>query len=292
MSKSEVRLAVPNKGRLSEKAVEVLRRAGIRLDYSNERKLFATALGGGLKVLFLRAADIPEFVSDGIVDAGITGYDLVAEQDRPVELLSDLGFGKCRLVVAVPSEAPYAKAADLPAGTKVATSFPNVSRAWFRDQGLDVRIVPVSGATEVTPHIGLAEAIVDLVSTGSTLAMNNMRELDGILASSARLIANAAALKDPEKGPRLLELRFALDSVVAAEGKRYLLADVPEEALEEIRQFLPGIAGPTVVDIAGSDGMVAIQVVVDEEDIYGAVNRLKALGAKGILVVPIDRMVP
>jgi ATP phosphoribosyltransferase len=275
-----LRLAVPNKGRLSEEAVDLLHRAGIRLQGSSDRKLFASALDGRLQVLFLRAQDIPEFVADGTVDAGITGLDVIQESGADV---------RRRLVVAVPEASAAKTPKDLPAGTRIATSFPNLARQHFRKLGRKVKVVPVSGACEVTPMLGVADAIVDLTSSGSTLAMNHLREAGTLLQSTAQLISARTVAAEVKAG--LDQLQFALESVLAAAGKRYLLADLPRKALKEVQTFLPGVAGPTVVDIAGHPDLVAIQVVVDEADIYDAVHRLKLLGGRGILVVPIDRMV-
>jgi ATP phosphoribosyltransferase len=284
-----LRLAIPNKGRLSEEAVDLLRRAGIVLQGSSERKLFASALGGRLQVLFLRAQDIPEFVADGTVDAGMTGLDVVQESGVDIRKRLDLGFGACRLVLAVPEGSPIRSPKDVPADTRIATSFPNLAKIHFAKLRRKVRIVPVSGACEVTPMLGVADAIVDLTSSGSTLAMNHLREAGTLVESTCHLIA--ARKVDPVVREELDRLQFALESVLAAAGKRYLLADIPRKALKEVESFLPGVAGPTVVDIAGKPHLVAIQVVVDESEIYDAVHRLRKLGGTGILVVPIDRMV-
>jgi ATP phosphoribosyltransferase len=282
-------LAVPNKGRLSEEAIDLLRRAGIVLQGSSERQLFANALGGRLQVLFLRAQDIPEFVADGTVDAGMTGLDVVRESGVDVRRRLDLGFGRCRLVLAVPEASPVKSPKDIKAGTRIATSFPNLAKKHFARLNRKVRIVPVSGACEVTPMLGVADAIVDLTSSGSTLAMNSLREAGTLMESSCHLIA--ARKVHRAVSDELDRLQFALESVIAAAGKRYLLADLPRKSLKEVQTFLPGVAGPTVVDIAGKPDMVAIQVVVDEAEIYDAVHRLRKLGGHGILVVPIDRMV-
>ncbi|HUR63014.1 MAG TPA: ATP phosphoribosyltransferase [Candidatus Thermoplasmatota archaeon] len=285
-----LRIAIPNKGRLADEAVELLRRAGITLQGLGERSLFATALGGRLQVLFLRARDIPGFVAEGTVDAGMTGADQVAEADAHVDRRLDLAFGACRLVLAVPEASGWRKAADLPDEVRVATSFEHLTRAYFHRMGRKARIVPVSGAVEITPTLGIADAVTDLTQSGSTLATNRLRAIDTLLTSTCWLIA--APRLAPEIAEELERLQFALASVLAARGKRYLMADLPRAALDEASRFLPGVEGPTVVDIAGRPGLVAIQVVVDEADIYDAVHRLKRLGATGVLVLPIDRMVP
>lgn len=284
-----LRIAIPNKGRLCDDTIQLMRRAGIHLRGSSDRKLFATALDGRLHVMYLRAKDIPEFVADGTVDAGITGLDVVRESGAELTLRSDLGFGSCRLIAAVPNEHAAKSTKDLPQGCRVATSFPNLTREFFAAQGQTVQVVEVTGACEVTPTLGVAEAITDLTSSGSTLAMNHLREIGLILASTCHLVAPAKS--DPVVADELDRLQFALDSVVAARSKRYLLADIPRSQLDSIRSFLPGLAGPTVVDIAGDPDTVAIQVVIDENAVFDAVHELKERGGRGILIVPIDRLV-
>lgn len=284
-----LKLAVPNKGRLSDDALSVLRRAGIHLRGSSDRKLFATALDGRVQVLFLRAKDIPAFVADGAVDAGITGSDVSLESGLDLVLRTDLGFGTCRLVVAVPAGSPWNSPEDLPDGVRIATSFPHLTESYFQAMGKPVRIIPVSGACEVTPTLGVADAITDLTSSGSTLVMNHLREAGTIATSTCHLIT--APTVAVEVADTLDRIVFALESVIHARDQRYLLADLPRAALDQVRSFLPGLAGPTVVEIAGDPDTVAIQVVVREDMIFDAVQRLKEVGGRGILVVPIDRMV-
>lgn len=285
-----LKIAIPNKGRLSDDAVRVLERAGIALRGSSDRRLFASALGGRIQILFVRAADIPEFVADGSVDGGITGHDVLQESGLDLPQRVDLGFGRCRLVLAVPQDHAAQAPGDLPDGVRVATSFPRLTKAYFERLGTQVRIAPVTGACEVAPTLGVADVITDLTSTGSTLAMNHLREMDTLLESTCRFVTGPDV--DPDVQEEMERVVFALESVVAASGKRYLLADIPRTALDDVRGFLPGMAGPTVVDIAGDPDTVAIQVVVDEADIFDAVHRLRTLGGKGILVVPIQRLVP
>ncbi len=285
-----LKIAIPNKGRLADDATAVLRRAGIHLHGSSERKLFASALGGRIQVLFLRAQDIPAMVADGTVDGGITGLDVIQESGAKVVDRLDLGFGRCRLVAAVPVGHPAQEPSDLPDGTRIATSFPGLTKAYFEGLGKNVKITEVSGACEVTPALGVADAITDLTSSGSTLVMNHLREIGLILQSTCRFIS-CPTLEEP-LADELDRVVFALKSVVAAEGKRYLMADLPRVALTEVREFLPGIAGPTVVEIAGDPDTVAIQVVVDDTEIFDAVHRLQRIGARGILVLPIERLVP
>jgi len=243
-------------------------------------------------VLFVRASDIPGFVEEGVADIGITGLDIVEESGRRVERLLDLGFGRCRLVVAVPNESKAATAADLPENARVATSFPNLARRFFAARGAKVHVVEVSGATEVTPHMGVADAIVDLVSSGSTLAMNHLRETDVILHSSAHVVGNGSLHRDAAKAAKAREFLEALEAVVRARGKAYLMANVPRAKLADVRRILPGISGPTIMDIMDHNEMVAAHAVVDERALHRIVRDLKEIGATGILVLPIERLVP
>lgn len=287
-----ISIAVPNKGRLSDGAVQLLERAGLGTDATPaNRQLLAMAWKGRVRVLFVRAQDIPELVEDGLADLGVTGLDLILETGKKVKTLMDLRFGRCRLIAAAPEKRRVRSVKDLPKAFTVATSFPNLTRKYFRTMKRDVKIVPVSGATEIMPHIGVADVITDLTATGSTLAMNDLVEIGSLQESTAQLITNAKSLKDPAKRRLIEDVHFAIASVVHARGKRYLMADVPTDRLEDVRRLLPGIAGPTVMDIYGRKGIKAVHVVVDEEEVYEAMRKLKAIGARGILVVPVDRMV-
>jgi ATP phosphoribosyltransferase len=278
------RIAIPNKGRLSQAALDLFERAGLKAEFRADRALVAR-LGDAFQAIFVRAQDIPEFVADGAAEFGITGADLIEESNRPeVTELLDLGFGKCRLIVAVRDDSPVDTPEALPEGTRVATSFPGLARRYFESLGVPIRIVPVSGAAEIAPHIGVADVIVDLSSTGSTLRVNGLREVGTILHSSARLIGNADADGS--------ELTPSLESVLRAEKKRYLMTNVPRDRLEEVREVLPGISGPTIVDILDQGRWVAAHAVVDEDKVHRTIARLKALGAEGILVTRIERLLP
>jgi ATP phosphoribosyltransferase len=286
-----ITLAVPNKGRLSEKSVELLARAGLRAELTSERALVAS-LGDDFQAIFVRAADVPEFVADGAAQVGITGADRVAESGRDVETLLDLGFGRCRLAVAVPESSGVRAPADVRPGTRVATSFPRLARAFFERAGVPVEIACVSGAAEVAPHLGVAEVIVDLVSTGSTLRVNGLREVATVLESSACVIGRRPWDATPDVRDRVRELLAALESVLRAVEKRYVMANVPRDRLAQVREVLPGITGPTIVEVLDGGGWVAAHAVVDEARIYQTIARLKALGAEGILVTRIERLMP
>lgn len=287
-----LRIAIPNKGRLSEKALELFETAGLKAEFRAERALVAS-LGDDFQAIFVRAQDIPEFVADGAAELGVTGADLVDEAHREevVEVL-DLGFGHCRLVVAVREESPYRSPEEVPDGTRVASSFPGTSRRYFEDLGTNIQVVPVSGAAEIAPHLGVADIIVDLTSTGSTLRVNGLRELATISESSARLVANRSVLDDSVAAPIVTQLATALESVLRARTKRYLMSNVPRARLDEVRQVLPGISGPTVVDVLDQGDWVAVHAVVDADRVYQTIARLKELGAEGILVTGIERLMP
>jgi ATP phosphoribosyltransferase len=286
-----IRIALPNKGRLAAATRELLEQAGLEIEAAGERALTASLCGEFL-ALFVRAEDIPELVADGAADVGITGRDLVAEAGRPLEILLDLGFGRCRLAVAGREEDGPAGVASIPAGTRVATSFPRLAGEYFERQGIDVTLVPISGAAEIAPHLGLADLIVDLVSSGSTLKINGLREIATVLESAAVLVARPEALAAEESGRRIRELVTAVESVLRAQDKRYLMANVPRSALTEAKRILPGISGPTIIDVLNGGDVVAAHAVVDRAEVYRTIARLKELGATGILVTRIERLMP
>lgn len=286
-----LRVALPNKGRLSDRALALLEEAGLKAAFRADRALTAE-LGPDFQAIFVRADDIPEFLADGAAEVGVTGADLVAESGRDVQEVLDLGFGACRLVLAVRDESPVRSADDLPQGTRVATSFPRIATRYFEELGTRIEIAPVTGATEIAPHLGVADAIVDLTSTGSTLRVNGLREVETLLTSSARLVASPAALSDPETHAHVEQLATALESVLRAQAKRYLMTNVPKDRLDRVREVLPGINGPTIVDVLDDDGFVAAHAVVDADRVYQTIARLKELGAEGILVTRIERLMP
>ena len=285
-----LRLAVPNKGRLSERSVEILKQAGLEIEDSNDRKLFANVKGRDFAVMFVRASDIVNFVSKGAVDVGITGKDLVLEAGLDVRTVYDLNFGHCRLSVAAPEDSGIDDIAGIKDGSVVATSFPNMTRRYFAEAGKGIEITAISGAAEVTPHIGVADLIVDLVSSGSTLKVNHLKEVAVVAESNAVVVVNESSYRRMRE--EIDELVAAIESVESAADKKYLMADVPTRSLDAVRRYFPGIAGPTVMTIAGRDDIVAIHVVIDKDKAYDAIMKLKKLGASGILIVPIDRMVP
>ena len=281
-----LRVALPNKGRLSEDVKVLFDDAGLPIRGSSERSLRARI--GDYEALFVRAQDIPEFVADGAADVGITGWDLVTETNRSLTQLLDLEFGRCRLVVAATEESGLTQLTQLAPGTRVATCFPGITRRFFEQRGFAVQVVPVSGAAEIAPHLGIADVVVDLTSTGSTLKVNGLREVETVLESSARLVARDDAATRTEAR----ELTLALSSVLRARGQRYLMANVPRERLAAVRECLPGLNGPTLSELMGGGRFVAMHAVVPAEAVFRTVARLQGLGCEGILVTRIERLVP
>ena len=284
-----VRIAVPNKGRLNQSAIRLMNKIGFPVPDSGSRTLLAEFGKGRYQILLARAQDIPEFVEMGAADLGITGLDLVKETSRNVETIIELDFGKCRLVVAVPEDSAIKSVEDVKDGSTVATCFPNLTRAFFSEKGKRIEIAEVSGATEVAPQVGLADVITDLTETGSTLKLNHMKEVGIVLESKAVMIVNSASMVN--KKERIDEVIDAIKSVMNASRKRYLMANVPKASLANLNTLLPGISGPTVMNIYGRDDLVAIHAVTNEDEINAVIAMLKSIGATGVLVVPIERMV-
>jgi ATP phosphoribosyltransferase len=284
--RDRLRLAVPNKGRLVEPTVELLRDAGLVFE-EHERSLVARVRNFDLDILFVRTNDVIEFVGDGVADIGITGEDLLAETGAELPRLRALGYGQCRLAAAVPSDSQLNRLDDL-RGLRVATAHPNTARRFFATAGLGVDVISISGAVEVAPRLGLAEAIVDLVSTGSTLVMNGLRPIADVLASEAILIANPTALVD--RATAIGAVETMMSAVIAARDRKYLMMNAPAARLPELEQLLPGLESPSVIPLA-HEGMIAIHAVVGADDVWGLLPRLKAAGASGILVLPIEKIV-
>ena len=283
-------IAVPNKGRLSARAIGILNKVGFGIPEDPGRTLAMSIGKGRYKVLFARADDIPEFVENGAVDLGITGLDIVMETGRSVGLRMPLDFGRCRLVVAAQDSSRFSEPGQVPDGTRVATSFPRLTVEYFRKLGRKIETVRMTGATESAPQLGVAELVADITETGSTLKMNHLREIGAILESQAVLIANAGSLE--AKSKEIEETRSAIASVLNARRKRYVMANVPKGVLNDLPLLLPGISGPTVMNIIGRDDFAAVHAVVGEDEVNAIVALLKMNGATGILVFPIERLIP
>lgn len=278
-----LRLALPNKGRLAEPAVALLRDAGLDFELS-ERRLTTSARNYPLELLFVRTEDIAEYVADGVVDLGITGRDLVAERANGLDPILELGFGACTLVLAAPRNGSVQRAEDL-VGRAIATGFPRLTAAFLAERGIDAQLVEVHGAVEVAPQLGVADAVVDLVATGSTLRLNGLRPLATLLESEAVLVRCGGA-QDARVDPLVAMLRSVLD----ARGKEYMMMNAPASALDTIRSLIPGLSGPTVMPLA-DPAMIAVHSVVERSELWRLVPALKAAGARDILVVPIEKVI-
>jgi ATP phosphoribosyltransferase len=282
-----IRLAVPNKGRLKDPSVQLLRDAGLSFELA-ERTLSVRMANVDLDLLFVRTEDVAELVADGVADLGITGQDLLAEFGARLPPLLELGYGHCRLVAAVPKESPAEKVDDF-AGFRVATAHPRTTEDFFRQRGITITAVPLRGSVEVAPKLGIADGIVDLVSSGSTLLLNGLRPVDTIITSQAVLVVNPEALAT--RSGDLQQVATMLRAVVAARGKRYLLLNAPLSAAAAIEALIPGLESPSLVPLA-EQGMVAVHSVVDADDIWRLLPELKAAGGSGILVLPIEQLIP
>ena len=277
-----VRLAVPNKGRIATPIMELMEKSGLHLLDSGDRRLISRTPDPHIEVLFARPIDIPEYVANGAADLGITGRDMVRERGSDVDELLDLQMGSARLVLAVSEESCFSSPEDL-AGARVATEFPAITRDYFRRLGINVTIVPVGGACEATPYLGIADAIVDLVSSGTTLRQNHLVAIGEVLESTTVLIANKQARVGKEE--KIDEIVLAFESVLRAGGQCYLMMNVHRSNLEEVKSVLPGLSGPTVMEVASKEDMVAVHAVVSEERVY------RLIRARDILVMSIQRMI-
>ena len=284
--RERLRLAVPNKGRLVEPTLALLHDAGLVFE-EHDRSLVARVQNFDLDILFVRTSDVIEFVGDGVADLGVTGVDLLAETGSDLPVVRPLGYGRCRLAAAVPSDSAIV-AIDGLAGSRVATAHPNTTRRFFLERRIDVDVIPISGAVEVAPRLGLAEAIVDLVSTGSTLQMNGLRPIADVLASEAILVANRTA--QVERAEDLGAIDTMLSAALAARGRKYLMMNAPATKLDELSALLPGLESPSVIPLT-HQGMIAIHAVIDADAVWSLLPRLKSAGASGILVLPIEKIV-
>ncbi|RBQ22998.1 ATP phosphoribosyltransferase [Candidatus Methanobinarius endosymbioticus] len=287
----KIKISIPSKGRISDPAVAILEKAGLGLKDASNRKLFSDTHNPDISVMFARAADIPGFVADGVVDMGITGLDLIKESDSEVEILTDLKFGQTSLVLASPEDSDINSLNDIDSGIIVATEFPNLTESYLKEKGIDAKIVELTGSTEIAPFIGLADIIADLTSTGTTLKLNRLKIIDKVLDSSIKLIANKNAYNNKYKN--LIEtVSTSIKGVIDAERKKLLMMNVSKDNLQSIKSLMPSMTGPTVSEVlSDQEETVAVQAVVDDEEVFDLVNKLKNAGARDILVVPIERII-
>jgi ATP phosphoribosyltransferase len=282
----QLRLAIQKSGRLSDKSIDLLHSCGIRFSHPKGR-LRAVSDNFPIEILYLRDDDIPGYVADGVADLGMVGENVVLEKGVEVEEVRRLGFGRCRLAIALPRGEDYTGIASLQ-GRHLATSYPRLLERYLSENGVTASIHEISGSVEIAPGIGLADGICDLVSTGSTLLSNGLKEVATILKSEAVLVANPQLSQ--EKRQLLDRMAFRMDSVLRSKGYRYILLNAPTDSVEQIIGLLPGMRSPTVVPLA-DEGWVSIHSVIQDDDFWTIVDQLKEAGAEGMLVVPIEKMV-
>lgn len=281
-----LRIAIQSKGRLFDDTMALLQEAGIKVN-TTKRTLLTQAANFPVEVLFLRDDDIPQTVAGGVADVGIVGENEYMERQEDAEVIRRLGFSRCRLSLAIPKEADYTGVQWFE-GKRIATSYPHILEDYLRRQRVRAEIHVITGSVEIAPGIGLSQAIFDIVSSGSTLLSNNLKEVEVVMRSEAVLIANRNL--SPEKRETLRELLFRLEAVKCAEDKRYVLMNAPNDRLDDIVAALPGMKSPTVMPLA-QEGWSSVHTVLDEECFWEIIGKLKSLGAQGILVLPIEKMI-
>ena len=281
-----LRIAVQSKGRLYEDTMDLLKETGIKIN-SARRTLLVQSSNFPIEVLYMRDDDIPECVASGIADIGIVGENEFVERGKDANVVKRLGFSKCRLSLAIPEAEDYngVKWFD---GKKIATSYPNILKKFAQEQGINIEVHVIQGSVEIAPGIGLSDGIFDIVSSGSTLVSNKLREVETVMKSEALLIGNKELT--PEKQATLDEFLFRIQSVLVADDKKYVLMNAPTEKVKEICSILPGIKSPTVLPLA-TEGWTSVHSVIDQKHFWEIVGQLKEKGAEGILVLPIEKMI-
>lgn len=281
-----LRIAVQAKGRLFDETMALLSETGIKLE-AGKRLLLLPSRNFPLEVLFLRDDDIPQSVADGVADIGIVGENEYAEKKKDVLIIKRLGFSRCRMSLAIPKEIDYTGIQWFN-GKVIATSYPEVLKDYLNQHGVKSEVHVITGSVEIAPNIGLADAIFDIVSSGGTLVTNHLKEVEVLMHSEAVLVQHPKLSE--EKKAILDELLFRIDAVQMAEGKKYVLMNVPAANLDKIIEVLPGMKSPTILPLA-TEGWNSLHAVIREKEFWGVIGKLKALGAEGILVVPIEKMI-
>ena len=286
MESNVLRLAIQKKGRLADKSLELLKAAGIRID-NYSQQLLVKAQNFDLELLFIRDDDIPEYVQDGVADIGIVGENVILESGKKLDEIEKLGFGKCRMSLAVPKHNSFESIKDLE-GKSIATSYPKILEDYLNKNDVKANIHFISGSVEITPNINMAEAIFDIVSTGSTLISNGLKEVETVLKSEAVLISTKNLSEAKQK--MLEQILFRIRAVNQAKNNKYILLNAPNDSLEEITRMLPGVKSPTIMPLA-IEGWSSIHTVISEDDFWRKIENLKKAGAQGILVLPIEKII-
>ena len=284
---NNLKIALQKNGRLSEKSAELLEAIGLEFEPSKDQ-LFAGCRNFPLDILFLRDDDIPEYVQDGVCDLGIVGLNIIGEKNASVQTIERLGFGNCRLSIAVPEKSMVDSFKQLE-GKRIASSYPNTLSTYLKEKGITAEVIKISGSVEIAPSLDLADAIADLVSSGNTIRRNGLREIETIMSSQAVLIEGRDKLTQ-EKRELIDRLVLRIRATLKAKQSKYVLMNAPESALESIKKIVPALSSPTIVQLA-TPGMIAIHTVIDEEVFWDVMEKLKAAGASGILVLPIEKMI-
>ncbi len=282
----KIKVAIQKSGRLSEKSLDLLGECDIVLT-QGKRKLIAASNDFPLEVLFLRDDDIPQYVADGVADIGIVGENEVLEKDKHVEIAKRLGFARCKLSLAIPQSIDY-QGNEWFNGKRIATSYPHILSKYLKDNKLDAEIEEISGSVEIAPSIGLAESIFDIVSSGSTLVSNRLKEVEVVCHSEAVIIS--ASSLSVEKQKILDDLIFRIDTVQQSKGNKYILLNAPNSKIDRIIELLPGMKSPTIMPLH-KEGWSSLHSVVNEKEFWGIIDKLKEYGAEGILVIPIEKMI-
>lgn len=280
----KLKIAIQKSGRLNEKSIELLRNCGLNFE-NYKSSLITSAFNFPIEILFLRDDDIPKYVQDGIADLGIVGENVILEKQVEVNYLQRLGFGKCSLKIAVPNHVDYQKLEDLE-GKSIATSYPNILQEFLREQNINADIRMISGSVEISPNLGLSDAICDIVSTGGTLRSNGLKPFADILNSEAILITG----KNIPDNKMIAELLLRIRSVLRAKETKYVVLNVERENLDKILALLPGVKSPTIMPLA-EDNWVAVHTVIPEQDFWDKISKLKTAGAQGIVVMPVEKII-
>lgn len=283
-----LKIAIPKKGRLSNPCLDILKKSGYDFEDSG-RKLFSQIKEKNIEAVFVRTQDIPEYVQDEVVDIGITGLDIIMERGADVEILQKMGFGKCTLTIAAPKNSSINCFEDIKNGMKIVTEFPNITDKYFKDKGINLKVIEVSGSTEIAPYLGVSDLISDIVSTGTTLLVNNLKPISTVVESEAVLIANNNSMG--RKKDEIELLSASIKSVLDAQGKKYIMVNLPTKSLREFEKEFRGLGGPTIMHVISKESLVAAHFVVDENDVSETIQKLKKMGGTGILIIPIERLV-
>lgn len=284
---NKLKIAIQKEGRLSEKSLELIEESGVRHNQDSKRKLISLGENFPIEILYLRDDDIPQYVADGVADIGIVGENEVMEKNRKVEIVERLGFARCRLSLAIPQSDDY-HALTYFNNKRIATSYPHILTKWLKKNNLKAEIHEISGSVEIAPGIGLADAIFDIVSTGSTLLHNRLKEVEVVAKSEAVVIATPGMILTKEK--ILKDLLFRFQAVRLSKNNKYILLNAPNENLEQIVKLLPGMKSPTVLPLF-EKGWSSVHSVVNENEFWDIIGKLKEYGAQGILVIPIEKMI-